>query len=467
MIRTTGRWVASGAFAVLLSACVPLLGERGFWDRGSPFVTLQPFAEQGLAEMAKGNYQEADRLFGEALDRNPQDFYAMLWRAVLYQNTRQDEKARDLYRRLNLADPPGQVVIGGFTDLTPRTIKEAAEMNLLRLNRGEPAVGGMIAGYTAQPTIAPNTLASTTAPQGTGTAPVVPAPRMIAADAFSPSDQAVTERFAILRTLQDAGLVTPEEYAERRTANLGALMPMTAAPPSAGLMQPPPEGPEIVRRLEALNRTLRLGAISVQEHIEERGAILDALMPAVPKDRDPPMAAPQGLMDAARRIARLDALRSEGLITDAEQRKERDAIEAAIVQPPSNSNLVRASGQGRRIASAGGSGGDTVARRLAGANEPAPAVQAQSAPAAAPQPRGSSSVHLASYRSEAQARRGWNELRKRFQSILGDYQPEYRSANIPRKGSFTRLLAGRMSASQANAVCAQLKQARQYCDVMR
>ena len=460
MIRTTGRWVASGAFAVLLSACTPLLSERGFWDRGSPFVTLKPFAEQGLGEMAKGNYQEADRLFGEALARNPQDFYAMLWRAVLYQNTRQEEKARDLYRRLNLADPPGQVVIGGFTHLTPRTIKEAAEVNLLRLNRGEPAVGGMMAAETAQPAIAPSTAASAPVPQETG------ASRMASTDALSPSDRALAQRFAILRSLQDAGLVTPEEYAERRTANLGALMPMTAAPPAAGLMQSPPEGPEIMRRLEALNRTLRLGAISVQEHIEERGAILDALMPAVPTDRAAPMAAPQGLMDAARRIARLDALRHESLITDAEQRKERDAIEAAIVQPPSNSALVRGSGQRRRIAAAQGNA-DNVTRRPAGGNELALAAQPDPAPASPPRARGSNAVHLASYRSEAQARRGWAQLRKRFQSVLSRYQPEYRSANIAGKGSFTRLLAGRMSASDAKAVCAQLKKSRQYCDVMR
>ena len=113
--------------------------------------------------------------------------------------------------------------------------------------------------------------------------PVAPtvAPVAVAASRIESKPQStVLERFTTLARLRDAGLISPAEYAERRGANLGALMPLTGPAPSAALTRPAPPAEDVIGRLRTIGAFRAAGALSDAEFAAERIAILDALMPA-------------------------------------------------------------------------------------------------------------------------------------------------------------------------------------------
>ncbi|WP_203292657.1 SPOR domain-containing protein [Maricaulis parjimensis] len=84
-----------------------------------------------------------------------------------------------------------------------------------------------------------------------------------------------------------------------------------------------------------------------------------------------------------------------------------------------------------------------------------------------PQPaRGSSllhAVHLASYRREDMAERGWQELQTSH-PVLAGLDARLELAHIPDQGDFLRLKAGPFdNAAEARTVCAELEARGQYC----
>lgn len=76
-------------------------------------------------------------------------------------------------------------------------------------------------------------------------------------------------------------------------------------------------------------------------------------------------------------------------------------------------------------------------------------------------------VHLASYKSEQTAERGWKIYRSQFPGLLGDLNGRGVPARVPGKGDFIRLLAGPLSSKkQAEELCAAFEQRDQYCTIM-
>ncbi|WP_296999811.1 SPOR domain-containing protein [Thalassospira sp. UBA848] len=456
--KRTGNWLKIGkSIAVIgmvswVSACAPLL-DQDFWDEATSFAD-DNYTALGLQQLASGDYASAEKLFDEALRKNPQDGHAMLWRSVLYQNTNRPDRAQDGYETLIAMNPPGTVLMSSATGTQPRPLRDAAEFNLSRLERGLPGSLSINDQIISGPSGLGNGAAAVAAGR-----PVSPSPTMTsgatkpmdipAGAALSAGDEAIAKRFAILRNLQATGLVTPEEYSARRSANLGALLPMSQPAPSAFLNNPPPEGAQVEQRLNQLNRALQIGAITVQEHVAERTAILDALLPAQPRQRATPPPAPQGLMDAARQIARIEDLQQMKLVTPDEFKRERDAIEAAIVEPAQGTAMTLNSGE-------------PVRRVATGESRPVQAGEEMSK--AAPAASGSKSVHLASYRNEAQAERGWQILSGRY-GQLASMQHGVTRANIPGKGTYYRLMATGLSDSAASSLCAELKRRGQFCEV--
>ena len=95
------------------------------------------------------------------------------------------------------------------------------------------------------------------------------------------------------------------------------------------------------------------------------------------------------------------------------------------------------------------------------------------APAALPRPDMSDAVsllhavHLASYRHEAMAIRGWAELQADY-PVLAGLDARLELAHIPERGDFLRLKAGPFdTADAARAFCAQFEAAGQYCMPVR
>ncbi len=113
---------------------------------------------------------------------------------------------------------------------------------------------------------------------------------------------------------------------------------------------------------------------------------------------------------------------------------------------------------------------DTGLRPAAGpADEPAKPqeqrVEVASTPKTA-QPR--YTVHLASMRSEVEARAQWGQLQARYPAILGDRVLFTREVKIGGRGTFVRVLTGLFNdRGQARDFCGQLGGGKQYCMVLR
>ena len=170
-----------------------------------------------------------------------------------------------------------------------------------------------------------------------------------------------------------------------------------------------PDISEISLRLEALESLLQRGMISSQGYAVERGHVLDDLAPimAMPEGRSPQShtaAAPPGEM-----------LQAEA---------QAEAPKGDAQQPPPVPHETAAAAEGAH-------------------------------------------VHLASYRSEKAARRGWKTLKKRHGDLLGNLSSRVNEVDLgPGKGVYFRVEAGPLR-DQKSAVelCKKLKTRKMFCTV--
>jgi hypothetical protein len=73
-------------------------------------------------------------------------------------------------------------------------------------------------------------------------------------------------------------------------------------------------------------------------------------------------------------------------------------------------------------------------------------------------------LHIASYRTEASAMQGWQEVTSKNKALLANLKPIVRRVDLGQKGIFYRLMAGTFSSlSEAEATCVKLKEANQFC----
>ena len=440
--------------AIGLNACGALQGQlldTSFWA-SSPFKKNDE-AELGIAELAKGNYVTAESHFQKALKQNGKDVHALLGAGILYQNTGQLTKAREMYEAVLAIRPDESQQFVVWNSIQTRPASQIASVNLSLLDSGgvASAMGGAAAGQDVTrpgpvrpvtPPFAPSPSVSA-APAGSAmlgrpparpSQPAVPGGPQAAIGKFADADANIVSRFATIRALRDQGLITQQEFASRRRANIGALLPLTSPPPSAGLDRPVPTTEQITGRPRAIGRALEMRAISVTQHSAERNMILDALMPSAPVVVENPGAPPQGLMQAADSVRRLEQLRDGGYITSDEYVKERQSIESAMQpEPPKMAPAAMA---------------------------PAPAkpkAKAVSGPSPA--------VHLASYRTRKNAVRGWAKIKRANKKLLGGLEHEITRVNLGKKGTYYRVKAGPFkSAKAAKQICRKLKRRRQFCE---
>lgn len=449
MARSLRRMAVMMALTVGLTGCGALQGQLlddAFWA-GSPFHNNQE-AELGIAELAKGNYITAEAHFKKALKSNPRDIDALIGAGILYQNTGQLTKARQMYESVLALRPDEAKQFVVWSDITTRPASQIASVNLSLLDsggitptvpratarpaapvsvRGAPAGSAML-GRTATPSAPSPTMARTMAPD--------------AAMGFSGKDANIMSRYSTLKALRDQALITPDEFSARRRTNAGALLPLTSPPPAAGLDRPVPTTEQIGGRLRAIGRALEMRAISVAQHSAERSMILDALMPSAPVVVANPALPPRGLMEAADSVRRLEKLRNEGFISSDEYARERQAIELAM--RPASPQAPKA------MAAKSVSKPATLDKNMAkGAKRTGPR----------------SAVHLASYKSMKQAQRGWAQIKRAHKAVLGSLKHEVSKVSLGRKGTYYRLKAGPFkNATSAKSACRQLKRRRQFCE---
>ena len=441
-------FMACIALAIGLSSCGGALNsqilQESFWAGGPS--SNNSTAELGLAELAKGNYIEAEQRFQTALKQNPQDVHALLGLGMLYQNNGLTTRARPMYEALLAIRPDKNQQFIVWKSLKTRPISEIASVNLALIESGGVLTSmgrdgaPSVAMAPVSPPISGAPVASAMTARGVQQ---VPTPQVSFADAAMPrlaeANSNVISRFKTLIALRDQGLLTTQDYSARRQANIGALLPLSSPPPATGLDRPVPSTQQISGRLRAIGRGLEMRAISVAQHASERAMILDAMMPSAPISVANPGRPPQGLLQAADSVRWLEQLREDGLITSDEYTRERSAIEghispaAPIVQPiPSTSTS------------------SSLAEREAPSQ------------LSGPQP----GVHLASYKSRKDAERGWTQLRRAHKGELSSLQSEISETRLGAKGVFFRLKAGPlMDKGAAEALCKKLKTRRQFCEV--
>lgn len=472
--------------ALTMGGCAAVYDPQGFATAMAP-GNGQPQADAALAALARGDYSRAEREAAAALARDARNPYALLAAGVTFQNTARPARARQMYEEILALDTSAEVS-GPWWGTQPRPVAEIAAENL-RILSGTAAGPASLVAAAADPEASP-----------------------VGAEALP----LAAERFVVLRRLRDDGLITGEEYARRRAANLGALLPMSEQPPAAGLDTPSPGAQEVLSRLRALREAFESRNITAAEHTAERSMILDGLLPAAPRTRAVPPLPPAGVMDAAARVGVLQRLRDMDLITAAEFAREKAAIEKAIrpvaaadsrrsatATPPARkpaaaaqgastpTTLVPATGTGNPAATLRsgrvplevvpspapgnddtGPGDGAVLSAAQGGTilqQPRKAPAATTAEAAAsPRPagpesdaRGPVSLHLASFRSEERARRGWEELQARHPELKG-LKPQVTRVDLPGQGTFFRLLAGPVAdRATADRLCKTLQ--AQYC----
>lgn len=440
-----------------LGACAGYSEGRGivdssFWDTGMLFESNDR-AELGIAEMSKGNYPGAEVHFNKALRVDPKDVHALLALGFIYQNTGRAVKAREMYESILAIRPDNSKQLIVWKELSTRPVAEIASVNLALLESGG-IVGGMESSGSGETLAAPPGFpvdAGNPAVSGASAGPALlgrtappPSPESVAraaglAPTFSSNEANVVSRFKTLALLRDQSLITLEEFNTRRQANIGALLPLTSPPAASGLDRSVPSAEQISGRLRAIGRALEMRALSVSQHSAERTMILDALMPSAPVSVTNPGAPPKGLMEAADAVRKLEMLKDEKLISPDEYAKERTSIEHNMQPAGTPVNAPSA---------------DNVA--------PASAKSGAGSKRSGMQP----AVHLASYRSQNAADRGWAQLKRAHQAILGDLTPEFSKVDMgPGKGIFYRLKVGPLNSDAAAAeVCNKLKLRRQYCE---
>lgn len=418
-----------------------------FWAEQANVDNVE--AELGLGELAKGNNVLAQSHFEKALRANPSDVHALYGLAVLYQNSGQPNRARQLYQSIVALQPRPNDELLVWAGRQTQPIVDLASVNIHLLESGSPAPIPGVAMPGSQPMgtyaqapmaqvapMAPMTM-TTMSPQPTYpvTAPAQPQQMAQAEPLFQDADLNIVARFKTLRSLLDQGLITQDEFLVRRKVNKGALLPMTSSSASSGLDRPVPAVEQISARLRAIGRALEMRALSPAQHTAERSMILDALMPINPVSVANPVPPPQGLMAAADAVRRLEMLNNADLITSDEYAKERAAIEASMQPVPPK----------------------------AMAAEPVKNMAAGKKPALSGFQPG---VHLSSYRQKKAAERGWAQLTKQFGSVLGGLQHRVERVDLGNnKGVFYRLKAGPLpSNNAAKDVCKKLKSKRQYCE---
>jgi hypothetical protein len=266
------------------------------------------------------------------------------------------------------------------------------------------------------------------------------------------AEKNVIQRFEILKRLEDEALITHEEYAKRRTANAGGLLPYTHQPAAEGLERPVPSADAIVARLAALRRSFEMRAITPQQHALERTMILNALLPETPEDRTDPKPPPRDMIEGAAEAGHLERLREKNLITAEELATEKDAIEHAVT-----TGLLPSQDPAR------------ITARKAAANAAARPAAAAAKTAASPESALTREItgpvlHIASYRSEASAMKGWDEVFGKNKTLLANVKPIVRRVDLGDQGVFYRLMAGSYgSLSDAESTCVKLKEAGQFC----
>lgn len=298
-----------GTFAALaLTAACTTPGES--WRKTA--------TEQALIFWSTGNFDRAVDYAQKALKDNPEDPYALMVAGLSYDSLGYPNMSRRYYEDILASDTTAVGVLSAVKSMPAEDLKKGAKerLQMLELKKRPFAVVNPETGMSTF-TDAPKTVKHNEQPQAIKGG----------FDMLSEGDRNIVMRFLTFKRLRDERYVTEQEWLNRRTVNLGGLLPYTLTPAGLGLDLPAPDGNVIIGRLDALRNALEMRAITPREHAAEREIILEALLPSNPFYRMNPKAPPKDILEAATALRRIEMLKNAGLITPAEAKSEKAAIE--------------------------------------------------------------------------------------------------------------------------------------------
>lgn len=446
-VSRLGRTAAAVTMMAALAACAPILDPRGTQDTVNGMVYAGA-TDASSAALTRGDFPAAERYAIAALRFNPKDPVALMNAGLAYQGMGQYDLARQYYEVIITNQVAGTVMAPGDGGVVmPRSVMDVARANMAVVDKITGRSVPRSIQESGRPTGAPGVGAPplpSVSPIPAPGRPLVSAGQLepIAASGFSQpgrvsdAEANVAGRFRILKRLMDEGLVTPEEYNRRRAANAGALLPFTNPAASAGLDRPIPGDEAVSRRLRDLADALEHREMSAPEHASERTTILDALLPEKPRKLDNPAQPPKDMIEAGQAVGRVERLRAAGLVSDAEARKERDAIERSLDVQLAGQR-VTGTATGLRAGAPGSAGPAASAAKASGWG-----------------------VALGSSKSEEGARKLWAGIKGKFPEELSALDAQFKAA-----GSRTKVVAGPLSGKDAaRKLCKTLKLHRQACD---
>ena len=261
-----------------------------------------------MSALTKGDAITAQNYAQAALKRDPKDPFALLVAGLAYEAAGRPDLAREYFQVIITNKPIERMAVPdarGSLQLLP--IVEVAQNNVHRID--------MQAGR----------LAATSVKQaGTALGPDLVSSRLTDPEA------SIAGRFRILRKLLDDELITPDEYVQRRNANVGAMLPMTGPAPATGLERPVPDDRQVGDRLRMLKAAVEAREIQPAEAAGERAVILDGLLPAVIKVRAIPPNPPADMLEVAKSVGRLERFRTQDLISVDEMQREKNALNQVL-----------------------------------------------------------------------------------------------------------------------------------------
>ena len=283
--------------------------------------------EQSILSWSAGNHENEINYAKKALQDNPNDTYAMMVAGLSYESLGYPNRARAFYEQAAASDSVAVGMFGAVRNVPAEELKKAAATRLSAMNLPQAPLAVIdpstqtaaftAAAFPAQVRVVTEKTASA-APQEKIKGGL---------DMLSEGDRNIVLRFLTFIRLRDEKYVTEEEWRTRRSVNLGGLLPYTLSPAGKGLDLPAPSGDVIVGRLNALRDALEIRAITPREHAAEREIILEALLPSNPFYRMDPVPVPRDILEGATALRRVEMLQNLKLITPAEAKKEKAAIE--------------------------------------------------------------------------------------------------------------------------------------------
>ena len=337
----TKNLLCSAAALSLLTGCTSTarLGENG----NTP--TIWQFNDQAaedanLATVAysQGNFEEAKRLADRSLQSNPKLPQALIVSAMTAEQLGHYNRARQNYEDLILLNSNDTTILGS-TSGKPEKMSSIAQkrLRMITLQQSKMVIeddnGSKVFNIDDSKALRQSKSAIAKAIfMAQKKKPIAEEPtteeQIEAAEVlFDDGEQNAIARFLTLKELAEKDLVTQEEFLTARSANIGALLPLTNGAPAYGIDRAVPSPDLIIERINVLKEATEAKAITPREFSAERDLIIETLLPPHPRQRAKRKLPSKDIMTAAKNLRKLEVLYDLNLITTKEKEKEKAAIE--------------------------------------------------------------------------------------------------------------------------------------------